>query len=1306
MKHAGQIYDVKEVAASAFSGCTNLKSVTLNKIEVIRQKAFAGCENLQILLLSDCLCSINEYAFAWCGIETLKLPSTTANIGQYAFVGCIHLKHVVCEAQTPPYIDDKTFDSETLKKGILLVHASDLVHYQQAEGWRKFATIQTIEDELARKKAYENNEEDDDDEEENKDIIFTESFIYRITDEKEVCVEQCNPETTGTLEIPSSIEKDGKKYAVTSISKGALDECTKVKEIKLPYSLEDITFGTFAHCNSLTHIHVDPRNQFFNEIDGVLTDKYKNILICYPKARTATSYRVPASVIGIATACFIDCVKLEEVTLYDNLRYFGIQAFYNCQNLRSISLPIATSEINGGAFYLCNKLESIYTLSEDPATVNDAFDDDTLKRATLYVVRDSLQTFKSHEEWSRFSKIRPINDICPEGTNFMFRANSERTATLISASSNPTGAISIPDTIQANGNTYKVTRIGRESLEDCEDITSVQLPDSIESIGYHAFSGCTSIKKLELPQQLRVIENEAFSHCVNLTTLSIPKLVEAIGDGIVNGSIKLQALEVAEENAQFLSKEGILYDRRGALVSYPAAKKDKTVNIGASVDAMNSTTFIDATNLTDFEVSANNPVYASIDGVLVSRDQTTLIAYPRGRKEKKYNIYGSIKNISQWAFGGCALTHITLPAGLIHLEPGAFYNCDKLQSISLPEGLTTISNRCFLACRSLKNIVFPKSIEKIEMGAFSNCLELSSIELPEKVTSIENGTFANCTSLVNIQLPSELESIGNYAFANCPQISRIVFPASLNSIGHKAFNGTFAELGLLNSLLNNENEMTIVLLGETPPVISEDTFDEYTLHKTTLQVPKNAVQTYKRTAGWSAFKNIVGWEEHRKGKKEKEVKFVEKMFTYKVVNDDEVELCKLNNEYISNICIPESVEHNGKQYTITRIGESAFEDSLVTNLDIEAPLEKIGKYAFANSSLTNIFLPNTLQEIEIGAFGGCEYLKQINLPNSLKELGIEAFAECHSLEAIAIPQGIDKLNYHTFYHCKSLQAVSIGDGVECIEEGVFEKCFNLTSIAFGNKLEDIGKSAFENCTSLTHLCMPESMAMVGDHAFYQCNLLNKIYLPAGMKFIGSEVFKKCQHLHKVTIGRGGEAYASKDGVLYNSDFTELIFCPPMISGTLELPKTVKHLADSAFEDSNVSTLVLGDKLTTIGKRCFSNSQLTTLILPAKLKSIGEQAFLSCRKLKSITLPEKITHLKEDLFRNCIKLEEVVLPPMMKVIETGAFKGCNKLQSITIDGDNCVIKEKSFENCKLLEKVETSGIKSIDKNAFYNCPLLK
>ena len=182
--------------------------------------------------------------------------------------------------------------------------------------------------------------------------------------------------------------------------------------------------------------------------------------------------------------------------------------------------------------------------------------------------------------------------------------------------------------------------------------------------------------------------------------------------------------------------------------------------------------------LENINVSPDNPVYKSIDGVLFSKDGKKLIWYPPTKNEgKSYTVPNSVKTIASRAFYQAKITEIKLnnniekiderafslselkevsmPSKIKKVSEDAFYECTNLQKV------TNIGESAFSQCKSLKTIKGNK-IKKIGIDAFYQNVKLKTIQLG-RVTKIERGAFNECTSLKKVNL-SKVKEFGEEAF--------------------------------------------------------------------------------------------------------------------------------------------------------------------------------------------------------------------------------------------------------------------------------------------------------------------------------------------------------------------------------------------------------------------------------------------------------------------------------------------------------------------------------------------------------------
>ena len=212
--------------------------------------------------------------------------------------------------------------------------------------------------------------------------------------------------------------------------------------------------------------------------------------------------------------------------------------------------------------------------------------------------------------------------------------------------------------------------------------------------------------------------------------------------------------------------------------------------------------------------------------------------------------------------------------------------------------------------------------------------------------------------------------------------------------------------------------------------------------------------------------------------------------------------------------IPETVVNNGTTYTVTEIGDRAFDCRLVdstpykdyvgkpnfVSIKIPKTITRIGAYAFrqcgdmhTNSGLVNVIFDSEsqLKLIDHDAFAGCYAIREFELPREVETIGENAFYDdwcikkftfqegsrlksiggnafhCNSsLQSLTLPSSVTNIDHHAFYQCSSLDEFVIPDGVESIERAVFAECSKLKTVTVPNSVKKIVQKAFLNCSSL------------------------------------------------------------------------------------------------------------------------------------------------------------------------------------------------------------------------------------------------
>ena len=252
----------------------------------------------------------------------------------------------------------------------------------------------------------------------------------------------------GVTKIGESAFQDCTKLAgvtipdsVVNIGWGAFGYCKSLDSITIPDSVNKIGGCAFMYCESLTKINVASENKKYSSEKGVLFNKDKTKLICYPNAKTDKTYSIPDGVTNISADAFQNCVNLTSVTIPDSVTKIGSGAFMLCSGLTSVTIPDGVTSIEDWSFCECTSLKNVKIPDNVKSIGKYAFCECTsLKNITLP------------------SKLQSIG-------NYAFAHCTD----LI--------GITIPDSVKS---------IGDGAIRDCTKIKSITIPDSASDIGYQA----------------------------------------------------------------------------------------------------------------------------------------------------------------------------------------------------------------------------------------------------------------------------------------------------------------------------------------------------------------------------------------------------------------------------------------------------------------------------------------------------------------------------------------------------------------------------------------------------------------------------------------------------------------------------------------------------------------------------------------------------------------------------------------------------------------------------------------------------
>ena len=447
-------YNVTEIANGVFNNLEGLTRVIIpGSVKKIGDNAFSNNTSLQEVIIEDGVEIIGIYAFSECkNLQTVKIPDSVKTISGSAFYFCTNLKNITL----PKYLtslEQYTFTGcENLEyinipDGVTIIKQSCFERCFNLKQINIPENLKTISNcSLALCSSLENILIDS----QNENFVFENKKLYNKQKDILYFVSSSVAQST-ELTIEDGIKK---------IVDGALSNYENVKTINLPLSLEEITYNSiFYELRNIEHVNISENNLKYASYEDTIYDLETSTLIVSVSQASNLTVRVGTK--AMANNSLSRCRNLENITLNNELESIGQRVFENTK-IKNIYIPASVTYIDPIAFYTM-EMDSIQV---DPSNPNYSSDDKFLYN-------------KNKTEIKMYFKVESNVEI-PNGVekigNFAFH------------NKNMIKNITIPGSVKEIGNSFNY----------CSGLTSITIPNSVESISSSCFNFCSNLAQINI----------------------------------------------------------------------------------------------------------------------------------------------------------------------------------------------------------------------------------------------------------------------------------------------------------------------------------------------------------------------------------------------------------------------------------------------------------------------------------------------------------------------------------------------------------------------------------------------------------------------------------------------------------------------------------------------------------------------------------------------------------------------------------------------------------------------------------------
>ena len=449
---------------------------------------------------------------------------------------------------------------------------------------------------------------------------------------------------------------------VTSIGSNAFGRNERIREVHLPDSVKEIESVAFAGCSELAEINLQSVKKIGTKAFSACGIEQVAIWCGTSIGEEAFGSCRNLKCVSIGTTATLN-PYLENDDTNEDWKHIANFAFSGCKNLKSVTINEEIKEIGEYAFFGCERLTEINMPNTLTHIGKNAFEHSGLETVKIPNTVSEIPDYA----FANCEKLHIVQIPCVNiGVCAFHNCLNLSEIQFTNATPNP---ISIGEKafFRSGIRSFKTSRyinnIGSSAFSNCACITSVSLPDTLETINADTFSGCIRLQDIKLPKNLKEIGASAFCMCEKLEKIDIPDSVTKIGKNAFSytGIKKLSVLK----NVKTISER-----------AFANCKNLIEVNI-SDIEVLEHHAFENCTDLKEVTINSN---------VLTKICNCT---------------FENCENISKFI----------IPDGVEIIEWNAFALCSALEQVDFPKALKSIDEKAFIGCTNLKEITLPNQTE-------------------------------------------------------------------------------------------------------------------------------------------------------------------------------------------------------------------------------------------------------------------------------------------------------------------------------------------------------------------------------------------------------------------------------------------------------------------------------------------------------------------------------------------------------------------------------------------------------------------